>query len=115
MNSAARKTEVPKRDVPVALPLKPGLADGSHADIVTDANNVPQGMFFGLKSGMTVEEAMNDPATAEHFKKLEYMLNAINKHHVLVEALEAILLTTPGRRVTKIATEALKASGELKE
>lgn len=115
MNSAARKTEVPKRDVPVALPLKPGLADGSHADIVTDANNVPQGMFFGLKSGMTVEEAKNDPSTAEHFKKLEYMLNAIEHYDVLVAALKAIDMTTPGRRVSEIVRRALVAAGELKE
>lgn len=115
MNSAKRSTELPKREVPVALPLKPGYRDGTSAEIVTDANDDAMGTFFGIKPGMTVEAARECKLTAEQFEKLEYMLNAINKHHVLVEALEAILLTTPGRRVTKIVTEALKASGELKE
>lgn len=115
MTPATRKPETPKREAPIALPLKPGYRDGTSAEIVTDANDVAIGTFFGIKPGMTVEEARDCPLTAEQFRKLKYMLNAIEMHFVLVEALEAILLTVPGRRVTKIATEALKASGELKE
>lgn len=107
MNSTKRSTEPP-----VALPLKAGMQDGSNAHIVTDANNVAVGTFFGIKPGMTVAQARDCPLTGDQFKKLQWMLRAINKIPVAVEALESILLTVPGRRVTKIATEALK---ELKE
>jgi hypothetical protein len=111
----AKKHEVPKREVPVALPLKPGFEDGSNAHIVTDAKNVAQGTFFGIKPGMTVAQARGCPLTAEQFKSLEYMLNAINHYEDLLTALQAIELTTPGRRVSLIVKEALHKASELKE
>lgn len=113
--SPAKKYEVPKREVPVAIPLKPGYQDGRNAEIVTDANNVAQGTFFGIKPGMTVDEARDCPLTAAKFRSLEYMLAAINNYEVLVTALQAIELTTPGRRVSQIVKEALQKAGELKE
>lgn len=115
MNPATRSSELPKREVPIALPLKPGYKDGSNAEIVTDANDVAQGTFFGIKPGMTVTQARECPLTAEQFKSLEYMLGAINNYEVLVAGLKAVQLTSPGRRVTEIVRKALSAAGELKE
>lgn len=115
MNPATRSTELPKRETPVALPLKIGMQDGSNAHIVTDANNVAQGTFFGIKPGMTVTQARECALTAEQFKSLEYMLAAINNYEVLVAGLKAVQLTSPGRRVNDICRKALSAAGELKE
>jgi len=64
---------------------------------------------------MTVDEARDCPLTAAKFRSLEYMLAAINNYEVLVTALQAIELTTPGRRVSQIVKEALQKAGELKE
>lgn len=111
----AKKLEVPKREVPVALPLKPGMQDGSNAHIVTDANNVAQGTFFGIKPGMTVAEARDCPLTAGQFKSLQYMIGAINNYEALVAGLRAVQLTSPGRRVNEICRRALAAAGELGE
>jgi len=115
MNPKHRSKETPKREAPVALPLKPGYRDGSSAEIVTDASDDAQGTFFGIKPGMTVAQARDCPLTAEQFKHLEYMLNAINHYEDLVAALKAIELTTPGRRVSEITRKALVAAGEMKE
>jgi len=111
----AKKLELPKRDLPVALPLKPGMQDGSNAHIVTDANNVAQGTFFGIKPGMTVTQARECPLTAEQFKSLKYMLNAINHYEDLFVALKSIEVLSPGRRINQIVKDALIKAGEAKE
>lgn len=112
MNHATRSAETPKHEPPVDLPLRIGMKDGSNAHLVFDAKEVAMGTFYGIKPGMTVTQAAECPLTSEQFKQLQWMVNAVNALPTVVEAFEKILLTAPGRRVTKIATEALK---ELKE
>lgn len=112
MNSTKRSTELPKHEPIVDLPLRIGMKDGSNAHLVFDAKEVAMGTFYGIKPGMSVAQAEACPLTAEQFKKLQWMVKAVNALPATREAFESILLTVPGRRVTKIATEALK---ELKE
>jgi hypothetical protein len=115
MNSAKRTIEIPKRQAPLALPLKLGYADGSSAHIVTDAKGVAIGSPFGIPHGMTVEEARKSEATAQQVKVAEYMLNAINSYEILVGALTMIHAVPPNKRTADFAKQALVASGEMKE
>jgi hypothetical protein len=115
MNSAKRSIEIPKRQTPIALPLKLGFSDGSNAHIVTDANDVAIGSTYAILPNMTVAEARHAEPTAKHVSEVEYMLNAINSYEALVGALLAIHVSPPNMRTAEIVRIGLLAAGEIKE
>lgn len=115
MTPAAHSKAAPRRLAPVALPLRLGRQDGTDAHLVFDANGDAIGQSYAIVPKLSMDEARQSPQLAPRVEQVQWMVDAVNVHLDLVEALEAILLTSPGRRVTKIATEALNRVKQLKE
>jgi len=96
-----------KHHSPLALPIRIGLADGSNAHLLVDANGEVFGNLFGIAPGVSVDEARKGGRSAKGVKTADCLTHAVNSHDILVLALKKIAATAVHKRIIKLATDAL--------
>lgn len=104
-----------KHKLPLTLPVRFGMRDGSNAHLLVDARGVVFGNLFGIMHHLSVKEAVVMPRCARGVRTAEYLVHAMNAHDIQSLALKKIAATASSKRIAKLAHEALVAAGELPE
>lgn len=102
-----------KHRLPLSLPVQFGLSDGSNAHLLVDAKGVVFGNLFGIMHHMSVTEARAHPRSSRGIRTAEFLVHAVNSHDLQSLALKKIAATSSSKRITKLATDALAAAGEI--
>lgn len=102
-----------KHKLPLALPIRFGLADGSNANLMADAKGEVFGQLFGIAQGASVDAARKSHLSAKGVKTADFLMHSVNTHDDLVLALKKIAATAQHKRIAKLAIEALTAAGEV--
>lgn len=102
-----------KHRVPLTLPVRFGLADGTNAHLLVDAKGVVFGNLFGIETQISVEQARQRPRNARGVRVAEFLVHAMNAHDTQSIALRKIAATSTSKRITKLALDALTTAGEL--
>lgn len=108
-----RKISKSKHKLPLTLPVRFGLADGSNAHLLVDAEGVVFGNLFGIMHHMSVAEAQGHSRSSRGIRTAEFLVHAMNSHDVQSIALKKIAATATSKRIAKLAIDALDAAGEL--
>lgn len=111
MKSMRRKSA--KHRLPLSLPVRFGLADGSNAHLLVDAKGVVFGNLFGILPRLSVSAAKASPRCAKGIRTAEYLVHAMNAHDIQSLALRKIAATASSKRIIQLATEALAKAGEI--
>lgn len=99
----------------IALPVQQGMKDGSNAHLLVDARGTVIVNLFGIEWGLTVEQARKSKLSARGMQAAQCLVSAINGRDDMVSTLLQVRATSRQQRLTRLATEALIAAGELKE
>jgi hypothetical protein len=102
-----------KHNLPLSLPVRWGMHDGSNANFLVDAKGIVFGSLYGIESFVTVAQARRSVRSARGVRIAEFVTHAINAHDDQSKALRRIAATTTAKRVRAIAREALASAGEL--
>jgi len=108
-----KKNRSAKHRLPLTLPVRFGLPDGSNAHLLVDARGTVFGNLFGIMHHMSVDEARAHFRSARGVRTAEFLVHAMNAHDVQSVALKKIAATASSKRISKLALDALNAAGEL--
>lgn len=80
------------KNTPIALPVKLGMANGFNGNLMTDANDDPLALLYGLFQNTRVDElrATKRAETQEALARADYMVEAINQHAANQRSLELL-------------------------
>jgi hypothetical protein len=102
-----------KHRLPLSLPIRFGLADGSNAHLLVDAKGTIFGTLFGIMPHLGVADATKNPRSIRGIRTAEYIVHAVNAHDAQSLALRKIAATSPSKRIAALALAALESAGEL--
>ena len=88
-----KSNRMSKHRLPLSLPVRFGLADGSNAHLLVDAKGVVFGNLFGIMHHMSVVEARANPRSSRGIRTAEFLVHAMNSHDVQSIALKKIAAT----------------------
>lgn len=89
--------EVSKK-IPLALPIRLGMANGFNANHIYDANDSAVCMMYGIHQHQSEEEVRKAERCAEGVAVADYMIAATNKHAAFVDVLESAIKTAEMER-----------------